>query len=451
MTPRSTVDSAKAGNYVRVGSYLDMQVFRNQRIGTYNRESVLLGCEVPEIDTKAADYRELRGSLAPGLSTCTGCAAPVVFNLVAKAGQMRAAFLKKALHQEGIMAAAELERPEVMKVLLNDGRPAPHDLARAGLTPAIVKRVASVRERLIEEGVYFKMVFAGATGCMTVTTASYPNNIWRFPYFHSAFENIGAVVAGLESGARALQRTRRLRTPHKVIGFAGDGGSFDIGLQALSGLWERNQDSLVVTYDNEAYMNTGKQRCSSTPWGANTTTAPVGSMVKGKQTNAKDIISIALAHNIPYVATASPDDAEDLIIKVRKALMIPGAAYMRILAPCPPGWSFEARHAIALSRQAVDTAAFYSFEVETDARNRRRYFTINNVPRIFFDDESGRAEIGAYASEQGRFTHMFRDSGQHLLQEFQGRTDSGWHNFAQFFGLATPEAAEPTSASPARE
>ena len=229
-----------------------------------------------------------------------------------------------------------------------------------------------------------------------------------------------------------------------MIGFAGDGGSFDIGLQSLSGLWERNQDALAITYDNQAYMNTGKQRCSSTPWGANTTTAPVGLEVQGKQTNPKDIISIALSHNIPYVATASPDDAEDLMLKVRKALLIPGAAYLRILAPCPPGWTFGSRNSIKMAAEAIDTAAFFSFECETDFVNRKRYFTINNIPDVFFDSPEGRREIAEYAGGQGRFRHVFREKNEAVLTEMQGRLDAAWDNFAEFFGLGRQRAATAT-------
>lgn len=428
------IDPAYEENYVRVGSFLDMELFRNRRIGTYNRESILLRREVPEVDTKSKAFRQLLGSLSPGISTCAGCTAPVVFNLVAKAAQMRPLFLRQALLEAGILSASELDRPEVMKVLLSEGVPPKGDLERAGIGAIVWKQAEEIKCRLIAKGLYFKLMFAGATGCMTVTTAAYPNNNWRFPYFHSAFENIGAMVTGLEAGARTRVASGKLKTPHKVIGFAGDGGTFDIGLQSLSGLWERNSDSLTITYDNEAYMNTGKQRCSSTPWGANTTTAPVGNLTKGKQTNAKDIISIAISHNIPYVATASPDDAADLIIKVRKALLIPGAAYLRILAPCPPGWGGEAKDGIRLSRDAIDAAALVSFEVETDAISRRRYFTINNVPSIFFDSEDGRNEIGSYAIRQRRFRHMF-DGNQDMLNELQGRLDFGWKNIAEFFGL----------------
>jgi len=429
------IDPTYEDTYLRIGTFLDMEIFRNRRIGTYNRESVLLHREVPEVDTKDDDYRHLRGTLAPGLATCVGCSAPVVFNLVAKGAQIRELCLRKALIQEGILTREDLDRPGIMKILLNDGTPPREEVKKAGLSGAALKKVQNIKGKLITEGLYFKLIFCGATGCMTVTTASYPNNIWRSPYFHSAFENLGAMVAGLESGARARMADGMLRTPHKVIGFAGDGGSLDIGIQALSGLWERNQDSLTITYDNEAYMNTGKQRCSSTPWGADTTTAPVGRMVKGKQTNPKDIIAIAISHNIPYVATASPDDAEDLIIKVRKALLIPGAAYLRILAPCPPGWTYDSMNSIKIAADAVDTAAFYSFEVETDFRNRKRYFTINNVPTVAFESGDGRREIGTYASQQGRFQHLFREGNEPIRMELQERLDAAWKNFAEFFGL----------------
>lgn len=429
------IDSSYENNYQRVGSYLDMEIFRNKRIGTYNRESILLNREVPKIDTKDHDYRLLTGTLSPGLSTCTGCTAPMVFNLVAKAAQMRPLFLTRELIKEGVLTRHELERPEVMKILLNENTPSTDAMKKAAIDPAILKEVEKVKKRLIAEGVYFKLIFAGVTGCMTVTTASYPNNIWRFPYFHSAFENIGAVVSGLEAGARSKQTNGMLKTPHKVIGFAGDGGSFDIGLQSLSGIWERNQDCLIITYDNEAYMNTGKQRCSSTPWGASTSTSPVGRKTQGKQTDPKDIISIAISHNIPYVATASPDDAEDLIIKVQKALLIPGSAYLRILAPCPPGWAYDAKDSIKLSKAAVDAASFFSFEVETDIRRNRRYFTINNAPSTFFNSENGREEIDSYTTGQGRFDHMSNKLNQDAINVFQAKVDSSWRNMIDFFGL----------------
>ena len=171
-------------------------------------------------------------------------------------------------------------------------------------------------------------------------------------------------------------------------------------------------------------------------WGASTTTSPVGSKTQGKQTDPKDIISIALAHNIPYVATASPDDAEDLMIKVRKALLTPGAAYLRILAPCPPGWGYDSKNSIKLSKSAIDAASFYSFEVETDLKNRRRYFTINNAPKTFFNSEDGRQDIGSYISDQGRFKHIGKKDNQESINEIQGKVDVSLRNMTDFFGLS---------------
>ena len=200
------VDPRYEENFDKVGSFLDMEIFRNRRIGTYNRESILLHEEVPAPDTKDADYRTLRGSLSPGVSTCVGCSAPIVFNLVAKAAQMRPLFLRKALLEEGLFTRGELDRPGVMAVLLDETGASEAEADAAGISADTLERVAAIRARLIDEGAYFKLMFAGATGCMTVTTASYPNHIWRFPYFHSAFENLGAMLSGLEAGARARMR-----------------------------------------------------------------------------------------------------------------------------------------------------------------------------------------------------------------------------------------------------
>ncbi|MBI5379922.1 MAG: hypothetical protein HZA23_07205 [Nitrospirae bacterium] len=423
-------------SYEPIGSQLTIACYKKKWIAPSNRESVLMGTEVPEIDLSAPEHREVSGALAPGLSTCTGCAAPTIFNLVARAANMRESLLRKALLDRGAWTAEDLAKPGLMPLLLKEEPPAAGELSKAGIPDDLYRLAVEIKTDLKRRGLYFKLIFCGATGCMTVTTAAYPNNIWRFPYFHSAFENIGAMVSGIESAARTRLERGDLRTPHKVIGFAGDGGTFDIGLQALSGLWERNQDTLVITYDNEAYMNTGKQRCSSTPWGANTTTAPVGRVVKGKQTNPKDIIAIALAHNIPYVAQASPDDPVDLMIKVRKALLIPGAAYLRILAPCPPGWTYPANQSIDLAKQAVDSATFYSFEVETDNGNFARYFTLSRLPHPFFDKTEGHDALDPYISPQARFQHMKGAEGQAQKAELQRRMDTAWKNMARFFGLS---------------
>ncbi|MFQ6104686.1 MAG: thiamine pyrophosphate-dependent enzyme [Candidatus Glassbacteria bacterium] len=422
-------------DFVKVGSFLNMSTYRNKNLAPGYRRSVLLGKEVPPVILSEPEIKEQKGGLAPGVATCLGCSAPIVFNMVAKAGAMREELLSKALVEKGVFKREELKNKELMKVLFTDVEQPPEILSSVGIDTKKARIIEEVKEELKEEGLYFKMIFCGATGCMTVTTAAYPNHIWNYSYFHSAFENIGAMVAGLESGARMRLEKGRINVPHKIIGFAGDGGTLDIGIQALSGVWERNQDTLTVTYDNEAYMNTGKQRCSSTPWGADTTTAPVGKVVKGKQTNPKDIIAIALAHNIPYVAQTSPDDPVDLMTKVRKALLIPGAAYLRILSPCPPGWDFDGKDTLEISERAVDTGSFFSFEVETDNDNYARYFTINRLPRDYFDVEEGKDDVEDYSKEQGRFRHMFRKEELEILQIFHGKVDRSWENMREFFGI----------------
>lgn len=423
-------------DFEKVGTFLNMTTYRNRRLSPGYRRSVLLGKEVPPVVLSDPWIKAQKGSLAPGVATCLGCSAPIVFNLVARAGAMREELLTQELVERGVFTRQELANPDLLAAVLNEAERPAWILESVGIDEKKARAIRQIKGELLAEGLYFKMVFCGATGCMTVTTAAYPNHIWNYPYFHSAFENIGAMVAGLESGARMRLEKGRVKIPHKVIGFAGDGGTFDIGIQALSGTWERNQDTLTITYDNEAYMNTGKQRCSSTPWGADTTTAPVGKVVKGKQTNPKDIIAIALAHNIPYVAQASPDDPVDLMTKVRKALLIPGASYLRIMAPCPPGWDYASKDTLDMSERAVNTGAFMSFEVETDNDNFARYFTINRLPEDYFDAASQKDGVEEYSRDQGRFRHMFRKEDAQLLATFQTKIDRAWENTKEFFGIA---------------
>ncbi len=422
-------------DFERAGSFLNMAVYRNRRLAPAYRRSVLLGKEVPGIDLSDWEVKEQQGNLAPGVATCLGCSAPIVFNLVARGGAMREELMRRELAERTVFTKEELRNPDVLRVIFDDNDLAAEIRQRVGVDDARWGAVQKLKQELIAQGLYFKMIYCGATGCMTVTTAAYPNHIWNYSYFHSAFENIGAMVAGLESGARVRLEKGRIKTPHKVIGFAGDGGTFDIGIQALSGVWERNQDTLTITYDNEAYMNTGKQRCSSTPWGADTTTAPVGKVVKGKQTNPKDIIAIALAHNIPYVAQASPDDPVDLMMKVRKALLIPGAAYIRIIAPCPPGWDYIGQDTLEIAKRAVDSGTFLSFEVETDNDNYARYFTINRLPEDYFDVAEHKDSVETYSKGQGRFRHMFKKEDIELLQTMQHKVDRSWENMKEFFGI----------------
>ena len=422
-------------DFRKVGSFLNMAVYQNTNLAPANRKSVLLGKEVPPVTLSDPEMKSQKSGLASGVATCLGCAAPIVFNMVARGGALREELLKRETVERGLFTWEELKNRDLLRIMFTETDVPPEALESVGIDQEKLLGLREIKEELLAQGLYYKMLFCGATGCMTVTTAAYPNHIWNYSYFHSAFENLGAMVAGLESGARVKLRQGKIKVPHKIIGFAGDGGTFDIGLQALSGVWERNQDTLTITYDNEAYMNTGKQRCSSTPWGADTTTAPVGKEIKGKQTNPKDIVAIALAHNIPYVAQASPDDPIDLMTKVRKALLIPGAAYLRILSPCPPGWDYEGTETLEISKRAIDTGTFLSFEVETDVDNYARYFTINRLPEDYFDLAAHKDGVEDYSSQQGRVKNRLPEEELELLQSRKGKVDPSWENMKEFFGI----------------
>jgi pyruvate ferredoxin oxidoreductase beta subunit len=179
-----------------------------------------------------------------------------------------------------------------------------------------------------------------------------------------AFENTAAVASGIEAAIQMLYKKQKIKEKPNIIAFAGDGATADIGLQSLSGALERGHNFLYVCLDNEAYMNTGIQRSSSTPYGAMTTTSPPGKMSKGQCTWKKNVAMIAAAHNIPYVATASPAYHLDLMNKVRKALAVDGPAYIQIFSPCPTGWRSKPEQSITLAKLAVQTGAFPLFEVE---------------------------------------------------------------------------------------
>ncbi|MFP4127713.1 MAG: pyruvate synthase subunit PorB [Desulfonatronovibrio sp.] len=207
-------------------------------------------------------------------------------------------------------------------------------------------------------------IVANATGCMEIVTSPFPQTAWKTPWIHVAFENTAAVASGIEAGIKAMQRKGRLGgDPPNIIAVGGDGATADIGLQSLSGALERGHNLLYVCLDNEAYMNTGIQRSSSTPYGASTTTSPCGSQSIGQQTWKKDMPGIAAAHHIPYVATANPGFHLDLMNKVKKALSIPGPAYLHVYSACPTGWRSKPEKSIEISKLAVQTNIFPLYEI----------------------------------------------------------------------------------------
>ncbi|MEW5772368.1 MAG: pyruvate synthase subunit PorB [Thermodesulfobacteriota bacterium] len=207
-------------------------------------------------------------------------------------------------------------------------------------------------------------IICNATGCMEIITSPYPQSAWKTPWIHVAFENTAAVASGVEAALQAMTRKGKRQGPlPTVLAFAGDGATADIGLQALSGALERGHKFIYVCLDNEAYMNTGVQRSSSTPFGATTTTSPAGKKSIGQSTRKKNMPAICAAHAIPYVATASPAFHIDLMNKVRKAMAVDGPAYLHIYSVCPTGWGCKPEIGISLSKLAVETNVFPLYEV----------------------------------------------------------------------------------------
>jgi pyruvate ferredoxin oxidoreductase beta subunit len=255
-------------------------------------------------------------------------------------------------------------------------------------------------------------VIAMATGCMEIISTPLPTTNWRLPWMHVAFENAAAVASGIESGLKILMEKGKI--PQKdihVIATAGDGGTSDIGLQALSGALERGHKFTYICLDNEAYMNTGIQRSSSTPFGAMTTTSPPGKKSIGQSTQKKNMPKIVAAHNIPYVATACPSYPFDMLAKIKKAKAVNGPSYIHILSVCPTGWRIPSDEAILYGKLAVRTGVFPLYEVE------------NGKYRITHSPEPLRP-VSEYIKGQGRFKHLTDD----LIAQIQERVNMDWEN-----------------------
>jgi pyruvate ferredoxin oxidoreductase beta subunit len=253
-----------------------------------------------------------------------------------------------------------------------------------------------------------------ATGCLEVSTTIYPYTAWRVPYIHCAFENCAATVSGVEAAYRVLRRKGRL--PDKkinFIAFAGDGGSYDIGLQALSGAMERGHNMLFVCYDNNAYMNTGTQRSSATPRGAATNTSPSGSVISGKQQPRKDLTACMIAHRIPYVAQASVSHHLDFMRKVARGLEVDGPAFINILQPCHRGWGCKPEDSIELARVAVETRWWQLYEVD-HGRWKVNYIPKEAVP------------IADWLRLQGRFKHLAANDKDGVVAWHQQQVDRAW-------------------------
>lgn len=262
-------------------------------------------------------------------------------------------------------------------------------------------------------GVGSDVILVNPTGCLEVMTTPFPNTAWNVAWIHSLFENGGAVASGVEAALKALGRKGNT----KVVGIGGDGSTMDIGIGALSGAFERGHDFLYVCVDNEAYMNTGNQRSSGTPFGASTTTSPTGSVSVGNQTNKKDMPAIMAAHGSPYVATASIGYANDMIRKVKKAADTIGPTYIHAHAPCPTGWGFDSSKTIEIAKLAVDTCLWPLYEMENGE--------ITQVRKI-----RNPKPVEEYLKLQSRFKHLFKiEDGHKEIEKIQAFADKNIEKF----------------------
>ena len=281
-----------------------------------------------------------------------------------------------------------------------------HSLCAGCAEPMIVRTVLNS----IEDPV----VVASPTGCLEVASSRYPTTAWNVPWIHSAFENAAATISGVEAAYKALSRKGKIEKGIRFVVFAGDGGTYDIGLQALSGALERGHDFLYVVLNNEAYMNTGVQRSSATPRCAHATTSPAGSVIPGKPQDRKDLTEIVVGHHVPYAAQASVSHLIDLANKVERAMRFEGPKFLNVYSTCPLGWRTPWDSAIEVAKLAVETRYWPLYEV------------VEGVYRITYKPKEKRP-IEEWLKPQGRFRHLFRpEKREDIIRELQEAVDRHW-------------------------
>lgn len=267
-----------------------------------------------------------------------------------------------------------------------------------------------------------RAVISVATGCLEVSTCIYPYTSWQDSFIHSAFENAAATISGAESAYRVLKAKGKAGEETKFIAFGGDGGTYDIGLQSLSGAMERGHNMTYVCYDNEAYMNTGIQRSSSTPMYANTTTSPVGEVRAGKIQFKKDLTMIMAAHNIPYVAQSAPyRNMKDLYEKSKKAIYTDGPAFLNVISPCPRGWRYDTPKLMEIIGLAIDSCIWPLYEVENGK------FRLTHRP-------NKKVPVREYLKMQGRFSHLLNGNYENHIDEIQAMVDERWERLLELCG-----------------
>jgi pyruvate ferredoxin oxidoreductase beta subunit len=281
----------------------------------------------------------------------------------------------------------------------------------------------SVVIRQIVNAIEEPIVVATATGCTEIATSVFPWSSWRVPWIHSAFENASTTAAGAEAMYRSLVRQGKLEDKNiKFLAIGGDGATYDIGLQWISGTFERGHKVIYICLNNEAYMNTGIQRSSATPLGAHTTTSPAGEVIPGKTQWRKPLTRIMAAHDIPYVAQASPHRWRDLMEKAQKAVAADGPAFLNVISPCPRGWRHDPSVSIEVAKVAVETCYWPLYEVRNGTE-----WTLNYKPKE-------KRPVTDWLKMQGRFRHLFTPQFEHVVDELQSKVDEEWERLLTFCG-----------------
>ena len=268
-----------------------------------------------------------------------------------------------------------------------------------------------------------KAVVCSATSCLEVSTFMYPYNAWKDSFVHNAFENAAATISGVEAAYNLMKKKGKIDETWKFITFGGDGGTYDIGFQSLSGAFERGHDFVYVCYDNEAYMNTGIQRSSSTPHFADTTTTPAGTVVPGKLQQKKNLTRIMVAHGSPYVAqTTFIGNFKDITEKAHKAIYTPGPTFLNVMAPCPRGWRYPTEKLMEVTKAAVETCVWPLYEV-IEGKYVLNYMPKNKLP------------VEEYLKLQGRFAHMFKPGNEWMIEQVQKEVDKTWEELLTLCNL----------------
>jgi pyruvate ferredoxin oxidoreductase beta subunit len=287
-----------------------------------------------------------------------------------------------------------------------------HRLCAGCAEPIIARQILMATDKPV--------VVSNATGCFEVSSSIYPYTSWNVPWIHSAFENAAPTIGGVEAAYNALKRKGKITEDIRFLSFGGDGATYDIGFQAISGAIERGSHFLYVCLNNEAYMNTGIQRSGATMRGAQTTTCPAGTCVPGKREFPKDMTKIIIAHDLPYAAQASPHNYKDMIEKAAKGFEANGPAFINVVAPCPRGWRFDSAKTIEISKLAVETCIWPLYEFENGT------WRLTGESKRIAGGDRKKLPVSDWLKSQGRFGHLTKEKWSYVAEEIQANVDKKW-------------------------